>query len=295
MSGEISTEESVDTGAIAPQSDVSASPTEPAPVETQAAESGSEAESSPAASPDGDETSAAPSGEPELMTRKEQERWNEVTRQRGEAERRAKAAERQNERLLEMLQNQQAPPEPLNPEPEVAKTLADFNYDEGAFYQYLSARAQKDAESAASAAMEKYQSEQAAEARRNKFSEREREFAKTHNDYVEVAHHAPISDAVASMVMEVDDGPELAYHLGKNPDLAETISRLPERLGAIELGRIAGKLEAARNRPKPVTGAPPPPPQLSGDGDPGDDSKDPLKMTDAQFAKWREKQIAARR
>jgi hypothetical protein len=104
----------------------------------------------------------------------------------------------------------------------------------------------------------------AEEARTKSFQAREREFSKTVEDYAEVAHYAPISREVAELVKELDGGPEVAYYLGKNPDVAERISGLSERAAAIELGRLEVRLAAEREKvkAKPVTKAPAPPPTI---------------------------------
>jgi hypothetical protein len=103
--------------------------------------------------------------------------------------------------------------------------------------------------------------------------------------------------------MQAENGPELAYHLGKNKDIALSLSDLPRDVAAFELGRIDAKLSAERatkkaaldaaKAAKAVTTAPPPAPKL--DGSNAQVGKDPTQMTDKEFAKWRANQIAQRR
>lgn len=92
---------------------------------------------------------------------------------------------------------------------------------------------------------------------RDKWTERREAFAATHEDYVEVAENdaVPIPAHMTAMIVQLENGPELAYHLGKNPDVAERLSKLPPAVAVYELGRVAANLAA----PKPeVSKAPPP-------------------------------------
>lgn len=77
-------------------------------------------------------------------------------------------------------------------------------------------------------------------------------------DYAEVAENPaiPISNAMAVAIATDDFGPKLAYHLGKHPEVAERISKLPTQLQLMELGILKAELKAP---PKPqVTKVPPP-------------------------------------
>lgn len=66
-------------------------------------------------------------------------------------------------------------------------------------------------------------------------------------DFEQVAFTAPIADHVAQMIAQSDMGADLAYHLGKNRDLAVAISRAHP----IEAARELGRLEATLSLPKP--------------------------------------------
>jgi hypothetical protein len=68
----------------------------------------------------------------------------------------------------------------------------------------------------------------------------------------------PISRPMADAIMEAgEQGPELAYHLGQNPDEALRISQLSPRAQFLELGRLAAKLSQAPAT-TPVSKASPP-------------------------------------
>lgn len=110
-------------------------------------------------------------------------------------------------------------------------------------------------------------------------------------DYDEVAHglHWSPTETMAAAIMESEKGPEIAYWLGSHPEDAERIGRMSERQQLLEMGRIA---EIAATPKKKATEAPPP---IKPAGTNTKAEKDPSEMTDAEFAAWRRKQIAARR
>lgn len=87
-----------------------------------------------------------------------------------------------------------------------------------------------------------------------------------------------------------DAGHKVLHHLGTDLDEASRILSLPPLLMARELTRLEMKLE--QPQAKPVSNAPAPITPISGAKG---GSKDPSEMTDAEFAKWRKSQIAARR
>lgn len=68
-------------------------------------------------------------------------------------------------------------------------------------------------------------------------------------DFAAVAERADvtISPPMAAAIMQIESGPEVAYHLGKNPAEAARIAALPPLNAVFELGRIAAALAA----PKP--------------------------------------------
>lgn len=50
---------------------------------------------------------------------------------------------------------------------------------------------------------------------------------------------------LAQLVVESDQGPQIAYHLGSNPEAAEKIAAMPMHLAAKEIGKIEARLEKA--------------------------------------------------
>lgn len=242
------------------------------------------------------ENEAAPSvaakepGDSSDVTEKVRSRFDELTQYRRNAER---------ERDYWREQALRRPPEPEKPAPvaEVkAKTLADFEFDEAKYQTYLYEQVEQRATSAAERKLNESQAKIEAERRAQTFRQREAEFSKTTPDYAQVAHFAPIGPAMAQALMALEAGPQLAYHLGKNPEIALRLNELPPTVAAFELGEINARLKAEREKAKAstVSKAPPPPPKIEGAGDPAV-QKDPSQMTDAEFAKWRRRQIAQRR
>lgn len=228
--------------------------------------------------------------EPE--TNRLNERFAELTRLRRDAER-----DRDHWRDQAIRYQSQKPAEP--PPPPLAdkvKTLADFNFDEGQHQAYI---AQTAAKAATEAAKRELRAEQEAQRKQRELSEyvsRVKDFAKDKPDFNEVANYAPINDQIAEMVVRSEQGPEIAYHLGKNPDIATSLSALPPQVAAYELGVLAARLkferETASKAKVLLSQAPPPPPKIAG-SEAGNVEQDPTKMTQAQFNKWRAKQIRA--
>ncbi|HEX7114972.1 MAG TPA: hypothetical protein VF193_07555 [Steroidobacter sp.] len=223
-----------------------------------------------------------------------QKRLDELTRNWREEQRR-------NEQLLQLLQQmhrQQPTPEPP-PEEEKLKTLADFDYDDARYQQYIFERAQRLSVEAARRELAAAQEREAAERRRDSFRSRSAEFAKTVPDFdaVAFAPELPITADMAEVIQESEDGPALLYHLGKNPEIAERIAKLPPKAAARELGRIEARLayerEAAEAGKPKVSKAPPPPPKV--DGSNAVVEKDPDEMTTEEWLKWREKQLKKRK
>lgn len=102
------------------------------------------------------------------------------------------------------------------------------------------------------------------------FAERVKEAEKQHPDFQDVAfsEDVPYSPAMARIVPELEQGAEVAYFFGKNPEEAARISRLSDVAAAIEIGKIVAKIAAPPEKPKPVaaTKAPKPPAVITGAG-----------------------------
>lgn len=76
-------------------------------------------------------------------------------------------------------------------------------------------------------------------------------------DFEKVTSKLPFKQGeVSSTIMEMDNGPEVAYYLGKNLDIAEKINKMTPMQAAVKLGGIASRLRKPTvrksNAPKPV-------------------------------------------
>lgn len=81
--------------------------------------------------------------------------------------------------------------------------------------------------------------------------------ASKYRDWQEVFHpHLPVSDAMARTLLEIDQGHDIAYYLGKNPSEAQRIYNLPPHRQAYELGKIEARLSGPPQ--KTTTKAPTP-------------------------------------
>jgi DNA repair exonuclease SbcCD ATPase subunit len=103
--------------------------------------------------------------------------------------------------------------------------------------------------------------------------------------------NSKISSDTALMIAEMDDGPQVAYNLGKDLALASRIESLTDRAKAFELGKLAGKLTAPV--PRRVTNAPAPINSISG-SKAGFREKDPDKMSIDEWMKWDDARMKAK-
>lgn len=96
--------------------------------------------------------------------------------------------------------------------------------------------------------------------------------------------NAVITDSMAGMIKASDAGADIAYYLGSNPAVSMRIASLPVMEQAYELGRIA----ASATSPRPIVQSRAPEP-IKPVGSPSKVSRDPSRMTNAEYRAWREK------
>jgi hypothetical protein len=255
---------------IAPTVDTS-SPPGPAPQETPAngqtpgtgesnAQPGSGA-GDPAATPTGDK------GEQERKKQSAQERINEVTAKRREAERREAAALARVAELERRLQ-----PPPVNaPLEEVdryerRKDLVDWRADE---LRVEAAAAKRDA---AQATYEKFV------ARAEAVADRIPDLIERFSD-----QSLPVSPVMAEFVADSDKGAEIAHFLADNRAEAARIASLSPAHQGIELARLEGKLSVAPQVRK-VSTAPNPPSTVTGNPSPASKTTEELSVSEMQAA-----------
>lgn len=105
-------------------------------------------------------------------------------------------------------------------------------------------------------------------------------------DYAEVvgASDVPAAPHVLESILDSDSGPQLAYHLAKNPDVAQRLNELTPVQAAREIGRLEAQLAQPKTEttpPKRTTSAPPPINPVRGSN--GQFSKAPEQMSDAEW------------
>lgn len=207
-----------------------------------------------------------------------QKRIDELTKLRREQE-------RETTYWKELAQQQQVAPEPVEP----GKSLADFEYDEGKYSEYLVKQAKADA---AVEVDRKFKQEAHAKAV-SEFTGQEADFSKTVDDYHTVTRNndLKITDHMVAAVQSSEEGPAILYYLGKNPEVAERLSGMSPYAMAREIGKIEATKLVKQKAPS-ESKAPKPVPKLA----PVESkvTQDPSKMSDAQFRKWRQKAIANR-
>ncbi len=226
--------------------------------------------------------------------------WRDTERDRDDAKRRADEAARDAQYWRDQALRAQQPQQPAKPTETAVKTLADFEYDDGKYQAYLFDQAETRAVKAAEKRLREQQETDARERRKSEFAKRETEFEKANPDYRSKTRSPsfPVSDAMAEVCQESDEGPAVLLYLANNLGLADSIARLPPLAAARELGRIEAKLIGAREAAaKTVSTAPPPPPKVEGTGDPGTtgvkaNEPDSDKLSDEEWTRRRNKQLA---
>jgi len=220
-----------------------------------------------------------------------QRRIAELVEQRNEERRAREATERRLDQLVEMMTQR---PEP-KVEPQVPPTLEQHGYDEQKYQTALLDYAKAEARKEAHEAIKAERAREQAEGRQQTFKTREAEFVKSAPDYQSVVYDpsAPISQVMAEVIAESDVGPQLAYHLAKNREVAQAIYKLPPMAAARELGRLEAKLNQPKAEAPRTTNAPPPPPKV--EAVESDVERDPDKLSMNDWLKWREKQLKRNR
>jgi hypothetical protein len=177
------------------------------------------------------------------------------------------------------------------PKPEDFKTVGEYAK---ALTKWEVAQAKK-AESAEKAKQTQQQSVQAATER---LAERVSEFAKTTPDYAEVMETADwdVPPHMQAYFVDSENPGLLGYHLAKNPDEFDRISKLSPIRAFAELGKLEDKLTAQPPAKEPVAApqvsrAPAPIQPLEGKSAPV--AKDPSQMTFQELRAYRQEQRAA--
>jgi hypothetical protein len=212
--------------------------------------------------------------EPPKPKKSAQERIDELTRKRREAER---DAEYWRTKALEKETPQATPVTPSG-RPTLDQFETTQEYEDKLFEWYeqkkevTSAGRKREAE--LSSAYRTY--EERADKARAEFE-----------DFDEAVSQTPYTETMKVALWKNEHGPELAYHIATHPKDGERIRNLAPDEQLIELGRLETKLLLAKQTKK-VSEAPKPISPVGMGG--GGKQKDPSEMSDDEWFKWNEKQ-----
>lgn len=272
------------------------------------------AESAPAAQAAGEQEQPVDRSKPQGQDRIDEltRNWRETQGDRDYWRDRALRLEQEREAVTQKREPEDARQAPYSDEE--LKTLADFNYDERAYGKYMRDVAGKVAENIARREAERVREEirkgrtaEEFQQRRQQFGERVQAWAREQKvDDVDRMFAHPrdggpvVTNEMAETIIDSDQGAAILNYLARNVAESKRIAVLSPLQQAREIGRIEAKL-AQGPQPRTVSGAPPPPPRVDGSGANGGvghvkaDSPESDKLSDSEWMRAREKQIAGRR
>jgi molecular chaperone GrpE (heat shock protein) len=212
-----------------------------------------------------EEPQEEPKDEPAKRKKTAQERINELTRQRREAEREAAYWKSQAEQTKKPVQ----------------EDFDDFN-------DYIAA-AIDHKERLKAAENIKKDMELRKKAALDVFKENATEIKAKNPDFDEVIERPVFTDTMKSVIFAMDNGPTVAYHIGKHPEIAGKFVHLAPEQQIYEIFKIEQSLLLSENKKK-ISSAPPP---IEPVGITGTSEKDPSKMSTAEWMEWdRQREIA---
>jgi hypothetical protein len=252
------------------------------------------------------ETPGQPTAGSEKVARGVGKKIAELTKRIDEAETRAKQAEENLKLALEATKKVE--PEPAGED--LVKPTRDSFSDPDAYDQAILEYADKRAELKAKQEVERMRSEEAEKARKvaeettararlDAYNARVEKARQTHADFEEVAQSPDVQVPipVVHAIMTHEQGPEIQYYLGKNPQEAQRLMsytvETPQGTQPdvarqlMEVGLIVAKLNAPQVTPTISKAAPPIKPLKSA---PMTEEKDPSEMNMDEYKAWRKTQ-----
>lgn len=260
--------------------------------------------------PEQKEIQKDPESPKDSPTRGEQKRIDRLTREKYELQERLAA--------LEARVNQQAaPPAEVKPEPVQSSAILPEKFPpmeewikdhpDESYEDYIDARGEWRIEKrlAKMAAEEEMRSAQEAQrAVKDAYDERVEEFKKTHADWKEVIDQdLTLPPGVGETILQMENGPEVAYYFGKHPDAAKRLNQMNPYSAIAEVGRIAATLgrDEAINNPGfrtdkiPTSNAPAPIKPLTGHSTKSTKSLDELDYQEYRKARDQQERNKYRR
>ncbi|MDO9527915.1 MAG: hypothetical protein Q7J27_02015 [Syntrophales bacterium] len=196
-----------------------------------------------------------------------QERINEITRARREAEREA-----------EYWKNLAIKPEPVKETPSGRPKVGNYETTEEYEDALIGWHDNKRVAATGVAEQQRRQTDML-----KTFNAKAAGLRKAHGDFDEIIESPVFTDIMREVVLSADTGPELAYYLGSNREVAQRIAQLPPAMQPYEIGKLETQIKLAQ-KTKTITGAPAPivpTGSITGGGE-----KDPSKMTTAEWMNY---------
>lgn len=130
----------------------------------------------------------------------------------------------------------------------------------------------------------------------NAYNQKVAELEAEHDDFAEVVGRSDIQipESVRLAVLEMENGPQVAYYLGQHPEECDKLCEMTPFRAVVEIGKIADKLEVpASTAPKNKTMPPPPIRPVGGNASP---SSIPLdKLSPEEYIRVRNQQEREKR
>lgn len=215
------------------------------------------AESTPADA--ADEPAASASDAPKGSAR---ERIEELVAERNALKKYAEYLESRSAEPAKAL----VPAAPAAPSTEGAPSLESCQFDTDKWTQAMNAWTAKQIQTGVKQALESERQGQSAEEARAKFEQKMESFAKTTPDVKVVLGNPSLPQLhkdAAALIVSSDLGPQILYHLGKNPEKAARIARQTPAQQAQAVGRLEAELKLPKPQ-KQISNAPEPPTPTKG-------------------------------
>jgi len=197
-----------------------------------------------------------------------QERINEITKARRKAEREARAkaeeAEYWRKEALKGKEPEQRPISDGRPRQEQFDTVEE--YEDALFDWRDKKRSAEQREKAEKEAVSKAL---------NAFNKNASKVREEHDDFDEVMETPVFSDTMRKTLLTLDNGPEIAYHIGTHPEIADSMLTLSPERQVYEIAKLEREILLAK-KTKKISNAPPPVEPVGGMTS---EAKDPSKLT----------------
>jgi hypothetical protein len=193
----------------------------------------------------------------------------------------------------QMGQPQEQPEAPAEPQAPSVEQFDDYDQYVGAVAQYNAQMALREENKRIQAEQAEQQKQQQMAQIAQNYQQKESEARSEFEDYDEVVRNPnlPINTVMAQVIQRSDVGPQVAYYLGKNPQVADQISKLSPLDAVKQLAVIETNLSK-----EPDVAPPPKPVEPVSTLGSGEQTKiDPEKMTMDQWLEWRNKNAKSRR